>query len=174
MASVVRSLVSVARQALSPLVMALPSTSAPSPSSSFARCISSSPFRSGVEELFDVKPPEEGKNLPVGEFWERCHTALGAKVRKQGMQDRAFEPGLAAPHPLLTQPPGRAWKAEELRRKSFEDLHTLWYVTLKEKMVLLSLRAMHQANGRSAPGHERSRMIKVRQTMARIKTVRRA
>ena len=85
---------------------------------------------------------------------------------------------------------GRAWSAAELRRKSFKDLHTLWYVVLRERNlletqllemkrvgVLLDMtpvkRNMFRVNpSPSMPGSSlRFVLLQCRKTMARIKYV---
>jgi len=67
---------------------------------------------------------------------------------------------------------GRAWRASELRLKSFEDLHTLWYIVLRERNLLATqseeLRRLGVQSGlRNSP----EKMHSCRKTMARIKVV---
>ena len=64
---------------------------------------------------------------------------------------------------------GRAWKANELRLKSFEDLHKLWYVCLKEKNLLETER--HMARATKTEFKNDWRLPAVKTSMARIKTV---
>ncbi|KAH9986616.1 mitochondrial 39-S ribosomal protein L47 (MRP-L47)-domain-containing protein [Russula vinacea] len=55
---------------------------------------------------------------------------------------------------------GRAWAAAELRRKSFRDLHTLWYVLLRERNLLATQMVTYRRS-----------TITCRKSMARIKYV---
>ncbi|EPS66103.1 hypothetical protein M569_08673 [Genlisea aurea] len=64
---------------------------------------------------------------------------------------------------------GRSWKASELRLKSWDDLHKLWYVLLKEKNMLMTQRNMLHAQNLRFPNPER--LPKVRKSMCRIKHV---
>ncbi|CAM8897778.1 unnamed protein product [Rhodiola kirilowii] len=64
---------------------------------------------------------------------------------------------------------GRSWKASELRLKSWDDLHKLWYVLLKEKNMLMTQRQMHQAQNLRFLNPER--LPKVRKSMCRLKHV---
>ncbi|CCG81170.1 54S ribosomal protein L4,mitochondrial [Taphrina deformans PYCC 5710] len=68
---------------------------------------------------------------------------------------------------------GRSWTAEELRKKSFDDLHSLWIICLKERNILSTQRherrrqRITEAGGDEAATRDRT----VRRTMAGIKFV---
>lgn len=64
---------------------------------------------------------------------------------------------------------GRPWRAEELRLKSHDDLHKLWYVLLKEKNKLKSDWLVSQQLGQMFYGY--SDIIKVRLSMSRLLTI---
>ncbi|KAJ8602981.1 hypothetical protein CTAYLR_001490 [Chrysophaeum taylorii] len=64
---------------------------------------------------------------------------------------------------------GRAWEASELRRKSFGDLHKLWYVLYKERNVLLTETARARRFNMRIKAPQRK--TAVRKAMARIKQV---
>ncbi|EMS52384.1 39S ribosomal protein L47, mitochondrial [Triticum urartu] len=70
---------------------------------------------------------------------------------------------------LLFLKGGRGWKASELRLKSWDDLHKLWYVLLKEKNMLMSQRQMLASESMRFPNPER--ISKVKRSMCRIKHV---
>ncbi|KMZ66461.1 54S ribosomal protein L4, mitochondrial [Zostera marina] len=64
---------------------------------------------------------------------------------------------------------GRGWKACELRLKSWDDLHKLWYVLMKERNMLMTQRQMLNAQNLRFPHPER--IPKVRKSMCRLKHV---
>jgi len=64
---------------------------------------------------------------------------------------------------------GRSWGVDELRRKSFEDLHKLWYVLYKERNMILTEKQLSRRNGIVFPQQERQK--KVQKSMAAIKVV---
>lgn len=66
-------------------------------------------------------------------------------------------------------PAGRAWRAAELRLKSFDDLHKLYYVLLKERNALLTQRAHARQVGMGVPDPHRLKKVKL--SMARIQVV---
>ncbi|XP_019358886.1 PREDICTED: 39S ribosomal protein L47, mitochondrial [Gavialis gangeticus] len=64
---------------------------------------------------------------------------------------------------------GDAWKITQLRGKSNEDLHKLWYVLLKEKNMLLTLQ--QEAKRQRVPMPSPERLEKVETSMKRIDDV---
>ncbi|RDB18006.1 54S ribosomal protein L4, mitochondrial [Hypsizygus marmoreus] len=68
---------------------------------------------------------------------------------------------------------GRAWKASELRLKSFSDLHTLWYILLRERNLLATQKEETRRMGVTNTESQVSlnRVHQCRKSMARIKAV---
>eukprot|EP00250_Pteridium_aquilinum_P005712 c15766_g1_i1 orf=227-619(-) len=93
--------------------------------------------------------------------------ASTASQKLRGLQD-FFEVGRNA-DPTKSPVYGRAWKACELRLKSWEDLHKLWYVLLKEKNMLLTQKQIMSSHNLRFPNPER--IPKVRLSMCRLKHV---
>ena len=58
-----------------------------------------------------------------------------------------------------------------MRRKSFDDLHKLWFVLYKERNLLLSERERQRRNQRPISAKEENRYTKVKRSMGSIKYV---
>eukprot|EP00794_Sanderia_malayensis_P016975 gene16975-18686_t len=64
---------------------------------------------------------------------------------------------------------GRRWHASDLRQKSSSDLHKLWYVLLKERNMLQTVK--EEARRLQIPMPSPERIKKVQKSMAMIKVV---
>ncbi|KAJ1968374.1 54S ribosomal protein L4 mitochondrial [Dispira parvispora] len=81
-----------------------------------------------------------------------------------------FEKGVSLPKEQ--EPTGRAWRASELRNKSFDDLHKLWYVLLKERNLLSTqIEEAKRSRLYNTAFTNKGRMLKCKKSMARIKTI---
>jgi large subunit ribosomal protein L47 len=71
----------------------------------------------------------------------------------------------------FSPPTGDAWPAVLLRLKSFDDLHRLWFIGLKEKNLLMSERQVYRSYNVRSPWPNHGRLKKTKLTMKRILTV---
>ena len=81
--------------------------------------------------------------------------------RRLGGLEEFFEGGQALPMVDLAARPviGRAWSADELRLKSFDDLHRLWFVLLKELNLLATQQAEAARVGQRFLGQPRVKKV---------------
>lgn len=103
------------------------------------------------------------------------------KTQQQQQQRNFSTTNKYAPNPLdafrdpvdrqtrSTEPVGRSWSVTELRRKSYQDLHKLWYVLYKERNMLLTEQQLSRRRQIMFPQPER--MQKVQKSMGAIKQV---
>lgn len=69
----------------------------------------------------------------------------------------------------MQEPVGRQWSVKELRRKSYDDLHKLWYVLYKEKNMLLTEQQLSRRRQLIFP--QPDRFQKVQKSMGAIRQV---
>ncbi|KAK1229874.1 54S ribosomal protein L4 mitochondrial [Marasmius sp. AFHP31] len=105
----------------------------------------------GLYAFFREKEPGKDGKTVVG---EARYETIGGSIYQENVQS------------------GRSWKAAELRLKSFHDLHTLWYVLLRERNLLATQKEEARRLG-AAPilislGYKTRQC---RKSMARIKYV---
>ena len=121
------------------------------------RAISTTPAAQGLEDFFD-KTVKEGERVTVGVPIESSCFCLPCVVHTQfHLQQHAITAGDEG-EPILIAT-GRAWEAADLRLKSWDDLHKLWYVLLKERNMLRSDKDRFRAQGKTMPNG--NRMTKV-------------
>ncbi|WVR07668.1 hypothetical protein IAU60_004710 [Kwoniella sp. DSM 27419] len=137
---------------------------------------------SGYPEPPSYPPPQDYlDNLDANRkekhpLWQFFHVPTPAKARptEDSKPLDSFGSVEAMSHEGGNLHSGRSWTAAELRQKSFKDLHTLWYLLLRERNVLSTqkeerrrLNIGHRVDGELLT----KRAFRCRKTMARIKYV---
>ncbi|XP_049577894.1 large ribosomal subunit protein uL29m [Syngnathus scovelli] len=108
----------------------------------------------------------------VAQCWNRHSTSL---VQSHALHTSIYRRGLDEFFDLPENwgeskvKSGAPWTAKQLRTKSNEDLHKLWYVLLKEKNMLLTLE--QEAKRQRVPMPSPERLRKIERSMIRLETV---
>ncbi|CAK7231930.1 54S ribosomal protein L4 mitochondrial [Sporothrix bragantina] len=131
--------------------------------------------RTGPREFLSVSNsplPQPALTVGAKEAKEAAYAATRPEIDADHGLWQFFYDQQVAQSPVKDAAHGRSWTAEELRRKSWDDLHRLWWVCVKERnrIATASVARKHFDLGfGSYESDERDRVV--RETMARIKHV---
>ncbi|XP_063162481.1 large ribosomal subunit protein uL29m [Candoia aspera] len=95
-----------------------------------------------------------------------CSVLLHTTVSQNGLEEFFDDPKNWGKKEVKS---GDSWTVEQLRGKSSEDLHKLWYVLLKERNMLLTLE--QEAKRQVLPMPSPERLEKVKTSMERMDQV---
>ncbi|KAI2473070.1 MRP-L47-domain-containing protein [Annulohypoxylon bovei var. microspora] len=123
----------------------------------------SSLYRSGPRARMNIEPSQ----LPKPSNYK-------PKIEvdpNHGLWDFFFSKDRLIPTPDEVDEYGRSWTAEELRHKSWEDLHSLWWVCVKEQNRIITAVRMYKTFRFNEKERLLSRLDETRNTMRRIRHV---
>ncbi|XP_011472181.1 39S ribosomal protein L47, mitochondrial isoform X1 [Oryzias latipes] len=98
--------------------------------------------------------------MPLGQ-----HQSVHTTISRRGLEEFFDSPENWGESTVKS---GAPWTAKQLRAKSNEDLHKLWYVLLKERNMLLTLE--QEAKRQRVPMPSPERLRKVERSMTRLDT----
>ncbi|KAI0888647.1 MRP-L47-domain-containing protein [Annulohypoxylon maeteangense] len=123
----------------------------------------SSLYRSGPRARMNIEPSE----LPKPSNYKKVIEV----DPNHGLWDFFFSKEKLLPTPEEIEEYGRAWTAEELRHKSWEDLHALWWVCVKEQNRIITAVRMFKTFRFKDKTSLLRRLGEVKNTMMRIRHV---
>ncbi|CAN2391605.1 Mitochondrial 39-S ribosomal protein L47 (MRP-L47), partial [Pristimantis euphronides] len=105
------------------------------------------------------------KRSSDGVSWLQC-SSLHSSTARRGLEEFFDDPKNWGE---TTVKSGDSWTVPQLRCKSNQDLHKLWYVLLKEKNMLMTLEQESKRQRVAMPSPER--LTKINQSMENLDTV---
>jgi len=133
----------------------------------------SSRYAAAKARLESLQGAQQKREAKVMASWLRACANAATRLPRRGIEEfwkgGVRDPQINAGQKQANAISGDPWPAVLLRLKSFEDMHKLWYVLLKEKNFLLA--EQHEARQNQIRWKHHGRLKKVKLSMKRILTV---